>query len=217
LWPLLGSLLLWSLLGYFFWHDLVKGLQRLASVPALQGLLGEPVLRLLSQFSVSIALLLILPPLVQASALLITATVALPVMLKYVAARDFPQLQRRRGGRLAGSLWNTLAATLLYLLLWLLTLPLYLFGVPALLLPVLLGGWLNDRLFRYDALAEHADREEYAALGARAGGRFYLLGCIAALIQLVPLLNLVAPVYAGLSFVHFGCTELVRLRAGRAA
>jgi hypothetical protein len=30
----------------------------------------------------------------------------------------------------------------------------------------------------------------------------------------VPLLNLVSPVYSGLSFIHFGLAELARLRAG---
>jgi len=31
----------------------------------------------------------------------------------------------------------------------------------------------------------------------------------------VPLLNLIAPVYSGLSFIHFGCAELGKLRATR--
>lgn len=217
LWPLLGSVLLWSLLGYFFWHDLVGGLQNLASVPALKNLLGDPVLHVISEFSVAIALLLIVPPMVQATALLITATVAMPLMVEYVARRDYPQLERRKGGSVAGSVWNALAATLVYLLLWLVTLPLWLFGIPAIVLPVLLNGWLNDRLFRYDALAEHASRDEYALLRSRAGSRFYLLGCVASLIQLVPLLNLIAPVYSGLCFIHFGCAALLRLRSAASA
>jgi hypothetical protein len=212
LWPLLGSLLLWILLCYFFWHDLVDGLQHLAAVPMLKSLLGDAVLKLISQFSVVVAALVILPPLVQASALLITAIVAMPLMVEFVTRRDYPLLEKRRGGSVAGGIFNALAATLVYLLLWLLSLPLWLLGLPALVLPVLLNGWLNDRLFRYDALAQHASRREYGMLRRRAGVRFYLLGCVAALIQLVPLLNLIAPVYSGLSFIHLGCTELVRLR-----
>ncbi|WP_029919893.1 EI24 domain-containing protein [Nevskia soli] len=217
LWPLLGSVLLWSLLGYFFWHDLVNGLQHLASVPALKNLFGDTVLHVVSEFSVAVALFLILPPLVQATALLITATVAMPLMVEFVARRDYPQLERRRGGTIMGSVWNALGSTLAYLLLWLVTLPLWLFGLPAVVLPVLLNGWLNDRLFRYDALSEHASRDEYALLRGRAGGRFYLLGCVASLIQLVPVVNLVAPVYSGLCFIHFGCAALVRLRSSAAA
>ena len=212
LWPLLGSLLLWSFLGYFFWHDLVGGLQHLASVPALRSVLGDSVLHWFSEFSVLIALLLIIPPLVQATALLITATVAMPVMTEFVAQRSYPQLARRKGGGVAGSIWNALFATVVYLLLWLLTLPLWFFALPALVLPIVLNGWLNDRVFRYDALAEHADRDEYAVLSRRLGGNFFLLGCCGALLQLVPLLNLAAPVFVGLSFLHYGCSELQKLR-----
>ncbi|HZR36293.1 MAG TPA: EI24 domain-containing protein [Nevskia sp.] len=214
LWPLFGSLLLWILLGVFFWHDLVGGLQRLAAVPVLQRVLGEAVLHWFSEFSVLIALLLVIPPLVQATALLITATVAIPVMVEFVAQRSYPQLQRRKGGSVAGSVWNALFATVVYLVLWLLTLPLWFFALPALVLPVLLNGWLNDRVFRYDALAEHADRDEHAVLSRRLGGNFFLLGCAGALLQLVPLLNLAAPVYIGLAFLHYGCAALERLRAG---
>jgi CysZ protein len=152
---------------------------------------------------------------VQATALLITATVAMPVMLEFVARRDYALLERRRGGSVAGSVWNALFATLVYLLVWVVTLPLWFFALPAVVLPVLLNGWLNTRVFRYDALAEHASRDEYAVLASRLGGNFFLLGCAGALLQLVPLLNLAAPVYVGLSFMHYGCAELEKLRGAR--
>jgi CysZ protein len=214
LWPLLGSLLLWGLLGFLFWHDLVSGLQHLASVPVLSRVLGDTVLHWFAAFSVTIALFLVFPPLVQATALLITSIIAMPRMVRHVAGERYPQLERRHGGSAVGSLWNGISATLIYLLLWLASLPLWLFLLPGTVVAVLLNGWLNDRMFRYDALAEHAGREEYAALKARARGRFFGLGLVAALIQMVPLLNLITPVYAGLSFVHFGLAELAQLRAG---
>ncbi|MDI3260931.1 MAG: EI24 domain-containing protein [Sinobacteraceae bacterium] len=213
LWPLLGAALLWGLLAYFFWGDLVHGLQHLATVPALERWLGPGLLRWLAEFSVAVALFLILPPLVQASALLITSAIALPIMVAFVAARDYPDLERRRGGTLIGSLANAVAATLLYLLAWLVCLPLWLFGLPALVLPLVLNAWLNQRLFRYDALSEHASRQEYRRFCAAQRGRLFGLGLVAAALQLVPILNLVVPVYAGLSFVHFGFAELRRMRA----
>ncbi|MDR3417628.1 MAG: EI24 domain-containing protein [Nevskia sp.] len=217
LWPLLGSLLLWGGLLYYFWHSLAQWLQHLAAVWYLPRWVGEAVLRWLSQFGLALAALLMVPALVHGTALLITAIVAMPVMVREVTRRDYPQLEARHGGSFAGATWNALASTFAYLLLWLLTLPLWLLGFPAAVLPVLLNGWLNDRLFRYDALSGHASREEYRLLSRRAGGRFFLLGCIAAAIQLVPLLNLITPVYSGLSFIHFACTELARLRLAPAA
>jgi hypothetical protein len=214
LWPLLGSLLLWIGLCWAFWGSMVDGLQQALSQPALHRVLGDHVLHWLSEFSISLVLLLLIWPLVQATALLITASIALPVMTGFVAQRSYPQLERRKGGSVAGSIWNVLFATTVYLVLWIITLPLWFFALPALVLPVLLNGWLNDRVFRYDALAEHADRDEYAVLSQRLGGSFFLLGCAgAALLQLVPLLNLAAPVYIGLAFLHYGCASLEQLRA----
>jgi uncharacterized protein involved in cysteine biosynthesis len=100
--------------------------------------------------------------------------------------------------------------------LWLLTLPLWLFGLPAAVLPILLTGWLNERLFRYDALAEHASREEYLQLVRRQRWPLLGLGMVAAVLQTVPVINLFAPVYSGLIFVHFGLAGLRRLRRNEA-
>lgn len=212
-WPLLGSLLLWIGLSWAFWGRMVGGMQHLLAPPWLHSLLGDAVLHGLSAFSVGLMLLMMIWTLVPATALLITATVAVPVMVEFVAQRSYPQLQRRRGGSVLGSVWNALLASVVYLLLWIVTLPLWLFALPALVLPVVLNGWLNDRVFRYDALAEHASRDEYAVLSRRLGGNFFLLGCAGALLQLLPLLNLAAPVYIGLAFLHYGCSSLERLRA----
>jgi CysZ protein len=213
--PLLGSLLLWVLIGVLFWPWLVALVQLLISAPWLAHLVGAMVLHALSALGVTAIMLIMLLPLTQATALLITAFIAVPRMVRLVAAERYPQLERKRGGSALGNLWNALSSTLIYILLWLISLPLWLFVLPGAALGVLINGWLNDRLFRYDALAEHASREEYLALKARAGGRFYGLGLVAALIQLVPLLNLVSPVYSGLSFIHFGLAELAQLRAGK--
>ncbi|MFH0935054.1 MAG: EI24 domain-containing protein, partial [Pseudomonadota bacterium] len=81
-----------------------------------------------------------------------------------------------------------------------------------LLLPLALMAYLNQRLFRYDALAEHASREEIAQVVERAAPRLYLLGLLTGLLQFVPLLNLIAPVYVALAFIHLCLGELRILR-----
>jgi uncharacterized protein involved in cysteine biosynthesis len=86
-------------------------------------------------------------------------------------------------------------------------------GVGALVLPALISAYLNQRLLRYDALAEHAGRDEYAALRVRIKGKLYLLGLLLALLYYVPLVNLLAPVASGLAFTHLCLAELTRLRA----
>ena len=73
-------------------------------------------------------------------------------------------------------------------------LPLWLTGVLAPVLPVLLSAYLNQRLFRYDALADHASADEYHVIINASRGRMYVLGGLLALLYYVPLLNLFAPV-----------------------
>jgi uncharacterized protein involved in cysteine biosynthesis len=109
-----------------------------------------------------------------------------------------------------------LVAIVIFILLWMVTLPLWLFGLPAVVLPVLLSAYLSQRLFRYDALAEHASPEEFERILERAGMRLYVLGAVLAFIQFVPLLNLFSPVYIGLAYIHFCLRELQQLRTGQA-
>jgi uncharacterized protein involved in cysteine biosynthesis len=74
------------------------------------------------------------------------------------------------------------------------------------------GSWLNQRTFRFDALAEHATRAEMQALIAENRHRFYIAGLGTAAAAHVPLLNLLAPAFAALVFVHLGLAALRRQR-----
>ena len=79
-------------------------------------------------------------------------------------------------------------------------------------MPALNSAYLNQRLFRYDALSEHATRDEYREIVIRARGRLYLLGLLLSGLYYVPFLNLAAPVVSGLAFTHFCLGELARIR-----
>lgn len=209
--PMGVSLLLWGGLAVWFWGDWTGALGHwLASGPAGPYIDG---LTWLAGSAVTFLILLILIPLAYVTALLIVSVFAMPMIVRHVAQRRFPGLHREHGGSNLGSAWNSLLALLVYLLLWFLTLPLWLLSGPlALAFPVLLNAYLNQRLFRYDALAEHASREEFAALMERSGGKLYLLGGLLGLLQYVPLLNFLSPVYIGLVFTHFCLEELEKLR-----
>jgi uncharacterized protein involved in cysteine biosynthesis len=98
------------------------------------------------------------------------------------------------------------------LAIWIVTLPLWLTGVLVPVLPLVLAAYLNQRLFRYDALSEHASPEEFRAILQTSWGRMYLLGVMLALLYYVPLLNLLVPVLSGLAFTHFGVAQLQELR-----
>lgn len=80
------------------------------------------------------------------------------------------------------------------------------------LFSLLLTAYLNQRLFRYDALVEHASASEFKLILERSSDQLYLLGLILALLHFVPVLNLISPIYTGLVYIHFGLAALQRLR-----
>ncbi|MFC5475354.1 EI24 domain-containing protein [Paraherbaspirillum soli] len=103
-------------------------------------------------------------PLMILTALLFVGAFALPAIARYVGRRHFPALEQRKGGSLIGSAWTSFSAFMLFCLLWVVTLPLWLIPPFALLIPLVLWGWLTYRVFAYEALAAHADKHELRAL-----------------------------------------------------
>lgn len=216
LWPVVLAAILWGGLAFFFWSDWVAGLQGLIDHTAVHDFLGRHELAWVARAAATLLAFLVLVPLGVATALLIAAVVAMPYMVRFVAGRDYPGLEMKRGGTVLGSVRNGLAGVAVFVVLWLFTLPLWLSGPLALLVPIALSAYLNQRLFRYDALADHASREEYQQVMERAGGRMYVLGGLLGLMQFVPFLNLFLPIYIGLTYIHFCLAELQTLRAGAA-
>ena len=211
-WPILVAGFLWLALGVAFWSTFAGWIAHGLDALGIQGWLNgiEPVwiahgIQLLVQ-------LLLFVPLVLLTALVITALFAMPALIRVVAERDYPQLKRENGGGVAGSLWNAAVALALFAALWVITLPLWLIGA-GVIVPFVAAAYLNQRLFRYDAIAEHASADEMAALFKNARGGWWGLGLLTGLVQFVPLLNLLGPVLAALAFIHFGLARLNEQRA----
>lgn len=217
LWPVLIAAALWGLLAWLFWADALALLRSGIEATPARPLLEDPDWAWLPGSLGAVMLVLFLIPAVWVTALIIAAVVAMPVMLNLVARRDYPDLELKRGGTIAGSIWNAVVAVAVFALLWMLTLPLWLLGPLALVVTVLLNAYINQRLFRYDALADHASPEEFRQVLERSGTKLYLLGAIAGLVQFVPVLNLLGPIYIGLAFIHLCLAELRALRAGHGA
>jgi hypothetical protein len=212
LWPMLVAVVLWVGAALLFWADWISGLTSMVQATPLEQWMAQGFLAVASHYLISIILVLLLLPAIYVTALVLTAVFAMPMMVSHIARKDFPELERKQGGSNAGSVVNAMAAIVVYGAGWVLSLPLWLFSPFALLLPILLMAYLNQRLFRYDALAEHASREEYAQVIERASLRLYLLGALVGLLQFVPLLNLFSPVYVGLAFIHLCLAELQQVR-----
>jgi hypothetical protein len=213
-WPMLLSLAGWGALAWLFgaaWQDGITDFLAATPLADLAAWLGADWL---TAYAAVVVLVLLWLPAMYATALLITSLALMPLIVAFVAQRHYPELERRRGGSLAGSVANGLVALPLYLLAWLVLLPVWLFAPFGLAVSILLNAWLNQKLFMYDALSEHASGAELAALRHAGGWRLFTLSGLLGLLHLVPLVNLLAPVYMALAFTHHGLGALDQARKG---
>ncbi|HRK79459.1 MAG TPA: EI24 domain-containing protein [Thiobacillus sp.] len=211
-WPMLVAALLWLALGVTFWHTFSGWIAQGLDAIGIQAWLAELEPVWIAHGIQALLHLMLFVPLVLLTALIITALFAMPALIRLVAERDYPELKRENGGGLVGSLWNAAVAVVLFVALWVATLPLWLIGV-GVIVPFVAAAYLNQRLFRYDAIAEHASADEMAALFKSDRPGWWGLGLLTGLVQFVPLLNLFGPVLAALAFIHYGLARLERRRA----
>jgi CysZ protein len=197
------ALALWATLGFAFWSDAQALLARL--LPQLPWTGWDWVARWAGVF----LLLAVLAALTYITATMLVAIFALPLLIRLVAQRDYPELGRHGENVFWASLGNTLAAGAIFMVGSLAMLPLLLIPGMLLVLPLLWAAWLNQRTFRFDALAEHATAAELkrivgdnrrALLAGGAGHRRRAH---------LPLVNLLAPAFTALVFVHLGLAEPV--------
>jgi CysZ protein len=212
--PPLAAIVVWIALGWALADDWARwAADWIATTPWLTWV-REWGLSSVAIWGSGIAAIALLLPIMLIAAVLVTELVAMPVIVPLVAGRYYPGLAQRKGGTVAGSVWNACAAVALFALLWLLSLPLWFTGIGALVLPPLISAWFNQRMFRYDALAEHASPEERRAVLRAARGRLFTLGLLLALMYYIPFVNLAVPILSGLAFTHLCLAELARLRGG---
>ena len=211
LWPTLVAVAFWIAVAWLGWDAVGAGVERLfVEVGWLNWILQRwEASAVAGAIFVKVVLVLLLIPLIYGTALFIVAVFALPLMLERVAEKDYPGLEKRNGGTLAGSIGNALLAVAVFLAGWTVTLPLWLVPGMGIVLPLLLSGYLNYRGFSYDALSAHAGADEIDAVLARERGGLSLAGIVAGLLAFIPVINLVAPAYAALAFIHY-CLETLR-------
>ena len=160
LWPMLLALLFWGGVFWWFWDAWAGGLLLLAQGWEVEAQLIDWGFAWVAHWLITLLLLSLLLPVVYVTSLVFAAVFAMPVMLNFVVARDYPDLEMKRGGTLMGGVWNGLVVAVLFLVLWIVTLPLWLIPFGVLVVPTLLSAYLNKRLFMYDALIDNARREE---------------------------------------------------------
>ncbi len=213
LWPVAIALVLWLGLAFAFWSQAAAWLQlQFEQSDVIAWAISVWPLTLLATHLAWILLVLLFVPVVLVTAVLIIGVFAMPAMVKHVAEQA---IRSSIAGRAAaspaacGTAWRHWSGWSCCVLL---SLPLWLFPPLWPLLPIVLFGYLNQRVFRYDALAEHASGWEMQTLIRRHRGELFLLGIAIALFGMIPILGFFAAVYGGLAFIHYCLARLAQLR-----
>lgn len=151
-------------LGWLYWEAAVAGVRATleswllvdAALKWVESIAGASFRSVLAPLIV----VLLAAPLIVVVSVLLVALLMGPSIVTLVAERRFPAMERKRGGGWLSSLAWSVGCTLLALLLMGLSMPLWFIPPLVLVLPPLIWGWLTYRVMSFDALADHASRDE---------------------------------------------------------
>ena len=241
--PLLLMALLALVLQHFYWDAAVQGmaswLDDSTLLASMLSWLASCGLANVMDWLAPLMVVLLASPVLVVVSLLAVAFLMTPALVNMVAVRRFPSLERKQGGALLASISWSLASTVMALLALLFSVPLWLVPPLVLVLPPLIWGWLTYRVMAFDALAEHASKDERREVLRRH--RVTLLGMgvltgylgaapsivwasgvvfAAAFVVLLPLaiwIYTLVFAFSSLWFAHFCLQALAQLRAANSA
>jgi len=242
--PFVLSLLLWSGVLYAGLQPLIDYIGTLFAAhdgyKLSNSVLGGIGMGFLKAIVVPMLAMLLLLPLMILTSLAFMGVAAMPAIGRHVGARQFPGLEKKQGGSFLGSVKTNLTGFLIFIPLWIATLPLFMLGPLAIAAQVLLWGWLTARVMSYDALAEHASADERAQLLRTHQRRLLVIGMVSGAagalpgiawiggtvfsVVLFPFLAVISVwlyvlifIFTGLWFQYYCLQALADLRAGAGA
>lgn len=214
-WPGLAAGLIWLGLATAFWTEMASWLGHwLGGAYGGENLGGNWFFAFIWAVIGHMLLAAVLVPLVYVTAVFLFGVFAAPLMLERVAARDYAEIVQRGGGRQMASLINALLSFALFALAFVISLPFWFLPGVIFILPPLFCGWLNQRIYGFDALMAHADPAEFPQLRRQCRFGLFLIGVVTALLAWIPFVNLLAPAFAGLASLHYCLTALRHRRSG---
>jgi CysZ protein len=216
--PPLAALFLWGGAAYLFWNQVLAVSSSFSQKFLFTQSLPSWMIEWFSVTPESVAAvlafivaMLLIVPLTVLTSMLLTSVFAMPVISRYME-RFFPTLEKKGTGVFVVSVANIIRSSLIYLFLWLLTLPLWMIPGVGVLVSLLLNGYLNYRLLIFDALGDYASKEEIKILLKTRRVDFLLLGILTSALVLIPPLFLILPIYSAICFARLTMLELQELR-----
>lgn len=219
--PFVLAIVFWAATAYWLWapltgwlHGWLFGGGWLSTLDAWADARGFSGL---SQWAVALLALLIVAPVMFATAVVLIAVFAMPLVIRHLGNGAYGDVARQGSMAIAPSAWNAVSSTLLFAVGYLVSLPLWLIPPLALVVPWLWWSWLTARVMRFDSLVEHASSGERSAAITVHRRNYFLLALLVTLLNYVPPLFLITPVLSALAFGHYSLALLRQRRASNEA
>lgn len=177
-----------------------------ASITALWGM--STVSGWLSGFIAFVALLAISVVV----GLSVAAIAVTPIAVNLLGKTEYQDLEKRGKFIDSRSVFNALKVGTIFVVGWILTLPLWLIPFASIILSVFWSAYAFSQISKVDAITEHASPAERAYILERNKKGFWVIGLVCGAICLIPFMGLVMPVYAILACTHYGLSALRELR-----
>jgi hypothetical protein len=210
--PFVLAVILWGVVLWFCLQPAIDWLQ--AYFVAHDGfriagdLLDTVGLNAIRAVVVPLIAMWLLLPLMIITALVFISLFAMPSVERHVAARYYPQLEKRRGGGIWGSAGTAVLSLLVFFLLWVLTLPVAIIPPLGFFIHPLLWGWLTYRVMGYDALAAHADINERQEILKRRRWPLLVIGTVTGVLGTAPTLLWLGGVLSVVFFPFFAAVAI---------
>ncbi|WP_429499014.1 EI24 domain-containing protein [Robbsia andropogonis] len=190
--PFVMSAAIWGLLLYAGWERATGWVRAfLAQWPVLDGVeraiafIGLGGLHLVFAPFLVVAVAI---PLIVVTILLLIGVTSMPAVIAHLSRRRFAHLDALHGGSLLGSIGYGTWSTLIFVVLMIVTLPLWFVPPFMAIVRPALWGWLTYRMMSYDALALHASADERRSLLRRHRTPLLAIGIVCGLLGAVPAL-----------------------------
>lgn len=210
--PFVVALLFWGLLLWQTLQPLYDLLQRFFTENNAYGVSAKWLaffgLAALKVFVVPLIAMWLLLPLMVASSLIFVSLLGTPFLVRHVGRRHHATLERREGGDTLNLFWITLTSFLLFILLWVLTLPLCALPVVGFAVQPILWGWLTCRVVASEVFGIYADAQERDLLMQHHRWPLLLIGTLTGVLGMAPsalwmgspiAMAVLAPILAGIS------------------
>lgn len=217
--PFFLSLITWGFVSWIFFDNLLVIFSNLTAYLPWAEKLNSWLSSLsflqhidLSRVLVYFLIFSLLLPLTFITALVMTSVLAMPYIVSFVGQKYYPTLIKKSDSKFFQPLLKVLKYSLIYLFLWVATLPFWFLPFLGFLIPILLNAYLNSKVFVFDSLSDYATSKELDFLIKKQQTQLFTMGLVLSFLLLIPFFFIVFPIYAGLCYTHYNLKCLSDLR-----